>query len=81
MSDRPWEYTIESDDWDAAARELITTINGVGYFHFDSLQDALDSGPYRDSREFVLNHLGHMKRWFDVYEGSTARRAFERRLR
>ncbi len=81
VSARPWEYTIESVDWDAAARELIETINGVGTFHYDSLQDAIDAGPFRDSREFVLEHLHWLKYWFAVYGEGTVKSAFHRRLR
>lgn len=80
-SPRPFYYTIECDDWDAAARKIIETINGVGIFQFDSLQEALDSGPYDSSREFVLAHLHHMKDYYEVFEGSKIRNVFRSRFR
>lgn len=78
---RPFHYTIASDDWDEAARHIIRTINGVGIFQFDNLQDALDSGPYSSSKEFVLKHLHHLKDYYRVYRGTTIRARFDRLFR
>lgn len=78
---RPFYYNIESADWDASARKLIETINGVGRFHFDSLKDALDSGPYASSKDFVLKHLHWLKDYYEVYKGSKIKSVFQRRFR
>jgi hypothetical protein len=58
--------------WEDAAREIIQTINGVGYFHFGSLKEACASGPYT-TRQFVLAHTHWIPSWFEVYgEGKAA---------
>jgi hypothetical protein len=49
-----------------ATRELSETVGGVGYFHFGSVKELTDSGPWT-VREAVLGHLGWMKDWYEVY--------------
>lgn len=78
---RPFYYDVTSDDWDKAAISVIMTINGVGNFHFNSLKEALDSGPYASSKEFVLKHLHWLKDYYEVYEGSKIKNVFQRRFR
>lgn len=78
---RPYEYTISPEtSWNDAASKIRETINGVGYFHFDSTKEFLDSGPWT-AREGVLEHLHWIKRWPDVYGEGSARGMYERAWR
>lgn len=77
------KYRIQPADtktWKDAAEEVRQTINGVGYFHFTTLKELQDSGPYTP-REVVLNHLHYIPRWQEVYEGGTAAGLVDRELR
>lgn len=79
---RPHEYKIvPTKGWDAALKQIIETINGVGMFHFSSAKEFLDSGPYATARIGVLTHLHHMKDYPRVYGGSSAQSLYERAWR
>lgn len=67
---------IPSMTWSDAADKIRETINGVGDFHFDSLREFLDSGPYT-ARQAVLAHLGYIKRYPAVYGGLGANQMYE----
>lgn len=69
-----------TETWSDAARELMKTINGVGNFHFWSLHDFLDSGPYTP-REAVMSHLHWIKRYPDVYGTQNASAMIEYMMR
>jgi hypothetical protein len=60
-----------AETWRAAAAEIMETINGVGMFHYWSVKEFLDSGPYTPC-EAVMEHLGYIKRYPDVYGGQSA---------
>lgn len=68
---------VPSKSWDDAANKIKETINGVGMFHFSSLREFLDSGPYT-AREAVLTHLGYIKRYPEVYGDASARTLYSR---
>jgi len=77
----PWEYRVEPEkDWEDAADRIRETINGVGYFHFNSLDEFLESGPWT-AQEAVLEHLGWIKDWPAVYGEPSAQRIVERSMR
>jgi len=67
---------IPTRSWTDAANRLRETINGVGDFHFSSLRDFLDSGPYT-ARQAVLAHLGYIRRYPDVYGTPSAQRLYQ----
>jgi hypothetical protein len=69
-----------TNDWSKVADHIRHTINGVGYFGFDSLKEFLDSGPYTP-RQAVFSHLHWIKDWFAVYEGGTAKSSLDSKLR
>lgn len=71
---------IPTKSWDDAANRLRETINGVGDFHFDTLREFLDSGPYT-ARQAVLSHLGYIKRYPAVYGGLGANQMYEQAWR
>lgn len=74
---RIWEYkVVPQENWRDAADKIRGTINGVGMFHFSSLKEFLDSGPWT-AREAVLQHLSMVRRYPDVYGTSSARRLYE----
>lgn len=77
MRRRSWEFRVKPDvSWQDAADKICETINGVGYFHFSSLKEFLNSGPYT-AREAVLRHLHWIKRYSDVYGGSSPQHLYE----
>jgi len=77
----PFEYRIVPEkSWSDAAEAIIDTINGVGTFHFSSLQDFMDSGPYT-AKQAVLKHLHWIQARSKVYGGSSPRAYFDRQLR
>jgi len=82
--DRPWEYRVvpaSGKTWSDALTCIRLTINGVGFFHFDSNQQLADSIPC-SIREAVLTHLHRIKDWWDVYESvSNLQRLVDRRMR
>jgi hypothetical protein len=65
--------------WKESLKLIVETINGVGYFHFDSLREFLNSGPYTE-REGCLTHLHYLKDHADVYGGQSLERQFESSL-
>ena len=65
--------------WKESLGLIVETINGVGYFHFDSLREFLNSGPYTE-REGCLTHLGYLSDHADVYGGQSLERQFNRSL-
>lgn len=68
--------------WRDSAKAVVELVNGVGYFHFSSLREFLDSGPYTD-RQAVLSHLHVANDYAVVYGDSSydAQRIVERQLR
>lgn len=62
--------------WKESLKLIVETINGVGYYHFDSLREFLDSGPYTE-REGCLTHLGYLSDHAEVYGGLSLKRQFE----
>ncbi len=78
---RPYDLKIvPSTSWNDAADKIRETINGVGDFHFNSLREFLDSGPYT-ARQAVLSHLGYIKKYPAVYGGSGAHQMYEQAWR
>jgi len=71
---------IPTKSWADAADKIRETINGVGDFHFDTLQEFLDSGPYT-ARQAVFAHLGYIKRYPHVYGGLGANQMYEQHWR
>src|SRR5574341_923277 len=62
-TERAYEFRITPQvSWADAANRIRETINGVGEFHFNSLREFLDSGPWT-ARQAVLEHLGWI-RWY-----------------
>lgn len=75
-SGRSFEYKIfPSKSWNDAANKIRETVNGVGDFHFNTLKEFLDSGPYT-AREAVLSHLGYISDWPNVYGNSSPSRMY-----
>jgi hypothetical protein len=67
---------VPSTSWSSSADKIRDTINGVGSFHFNSLQEFLASGPYTP-RQAVLSHLSWIKHRSDVYGSASARRLYD----
>jgi len=79
--DRRYDFKIvPANSWNDAANKLRETINGVGDFHFDTIREFLDSGPYT-AKQAVLSHLGYIKRYPAVYGGPGANQMYERHWR
>lgn len=77
--DGSWLLTPEKS-WEDAARKIVEVINGVGYFHFNTLREFFDSGPYT-AREAVENHVGYAKDYYEVYGDRSPRSRFDSRVR
>jgi hypothetical protein len=78
---RPYEFRVApTTSWLHSAARIMTTINGVGQFEFHSVKEFLDSGPYTPTQA-VLQHLGWIAWWPDVYEGRKASTLVDWRLR
>lgn len=67
---------IPTRSWSDAADHIRETINGVGYFHFYSLNEFLNSGPYTP-RQAVLAHLDYVARYPDVYGTTSAQSLYQ----
>lgn len=65
--------------WGDALKEIVETINGVGEFHFSSVSDFLNSGPYSEE-EGVISHLHWISSYPAVYGDITANSQIERFL-
>jgi len=77
----PYEYkVVPEESWDKAVVAIIETINGVGDYHFSSVREFLDSGPYT-ARSGVLEHLGYIASYPEVYGDTSARRIYEGHFR
>jgi hypothetical protein len=61
---------LPKKSWTQVARELINTINGEGYFRYDSLEDFIGMKPSPDAFDAVQNHTHYFATWFEVYLGS-----------
>lgn len=66
--------------WKYSAKSVMETVNGVGLFYFNSLQEFLDSGPYTE-RAAVLTHLHWLKRYYDVYGCGSVRTKMDQAMR
>jgi hypothetical protein len=69
--------------WRDSCKQIVELINGIGYFHFSSSDNArefLSSGPYT-AREGVLEHLHHLRRNHEVYGDYSPEYRVERRMR
>jgi hypothetical protein len=74
------KYTVSPrKDWKTSLKAIIETINGVGYFHFSSVRELLQSGPFTE-REAVLSHLHYLKDYGEVYGEIRLQREFETNL-
>ena len=66
-------------DWKTSLKKIIETINGIGMFHFSSVKEFLDSGPYTP-REGVLTHLHYLADYGSVYGEASLKHQFESNL-
>lgn len=74
---RPYEFIIKPMvSWDDAALRTIATINGYGMFHFNSLKDFKDSGPYT-ARQGVLSHMQWMRYYPAIYGERSLRQQYD----
>ena len=77
--DGKWHITPQKS-WEDSAKKIVEILNGVGMFHFSSLREFLDSGPYT-AREAVEKHLGVTADYAEVYGDSSPKRLYERAWR
>lgn len=79
--ERPYEFEIvPAVSWFDTIEKITDTINGVGYFHFSSVEELLRSGPYT-AREAVEGHLHWLKKRSEVYGDTSAQSIYERSFR
>jgi hypothetical protein len=53
--------------WKEVAENVIDTINGVGMFYFNNVEEFKSCGPYKSYCEAVFNHIHWMCRRSEVY--------------
>lgn len=58
---------IPMHSWKDAAEKLVMTINGYGMFEFRNARVLKESGPYVSYEQAVLNHIGWINSWYQVY--------------
>lgn len=76
-----WEVIITpKTTWTEVLTPLIETINGYGMFHFSSVREFLDHGPYKTT-EAVAEHLHWIKEYPAVYGDASAQSLYERAMR
>ncbi len=73
-------WNLESNDWSLALNDVVDTINGVGYFHFNDGNELIDSGPYEDAKEAVIKHVHWTSDYSDVYGVDSLTSIFNRSL-
>lgn len=73
-------YFEPNRSWKASLKEVIKTINGVGYFTFGSVKELCYSGPYT-VYEALITHLHWMKDYPEVYGTDSCARILERHMR
>ena len=72
------QYRLKPDtSWRDAVDKIVNTINGVGYFYFDSTQEFLDSGLYTP-KVAVIEHLHHITSYLGRVQTASARQLYER---
>ena len=77
VRDKAWLKRVKPvASWKKAAKEILETINGVGYFHFRDVNEFCRSGPYTE-RAAVLTHIHYIKRYPDVYGDTSVSRMME----
>lgn len=75
--ERPYFYKVMPEkSWQHAAGKIVTTINGVGMFRFDSVRDFVYVTSSKNVREAVLTHLRSIRDWPAVYGGGSASSMF-----
>lgn len=67
--------------WNDAAEKLRQTINGVGYYHFNNLKECKDVQPYSTLRQFVIDHIGWIKDYPEVYGDYSVQNRVDRSMR
>jgi hypothetical protein len=81
MPKKEWLYKIRPrESWEKSAKRIMEVINGVGYFHFSSLDEFLRSGPWT-ARQATLEHLHWVKDGPAVYGDADAHGRFDRAWR
>lgn len=79
--ERSYEYIVlPKTTWRAAAEAIRETINGVGYFHFNSVKEFCLSIP-TNVRGVVIDHLHWLTRQPAVYGDTSAERLYEQHWR
>lgn len=68
---------IISSDWQASARKILDTINGVGMFYADTLKEFYETTSVRSYKELVLSHLHWILSYPEVYGKMSPQRYFE----
>lgn len=66
--------------WKKACESLVETINGVGYFWFDSVLEFKNHIPAISYKQSVLSHLHSITEWGEVYDGMSPQRLYESEL-
>lgn len=68
-------------DWDFAAAALVETINGVGDFEYEDVNEFIEvTSRDGSAKSSVLSHLHWIGYWQEVYGGGSSEREIEKRI-
>lgn len=74
-------YATPKKDWVHTGETIREVVNGVGYFHFYSLKEFMDSGPWTP-RQLVTEHFSYAaKKYPEVYGSPGAKTLYARAIR
>jgi hypothetical protein len=81
VSEFPFEFVIKPrKNWKHSCEEIVNLINGVGYFYFRDVNALLSSGPYTPMQA-VLNHLGYVNYYHQIYGSESPSNLYDRAFR
>ena len=71
------DYYFASEDWKDSAKKIIETINGVGIFYYNSVEEFLRVTSSETYEDAVVSHIHWIEEYGDVYGELGLRRMIE----
>jgi hypothetical protein len=69
-------FIYPTKSWRDSLKGIVEIVNGIGYFHFNSVEELLYSGPY-GLREAVNGHYGHLRQAHEVFNVPSPDKLYE----
>lgn len=81
ITEKNGAFTVKpQESWNKVLTEIREIVNGVGYFHFSSNKQLIDSGPYKSAKDCVANHIGYISTYGEVYGAGSPSKDLQRSL-